>query len=79
MELTSLYYLVFISITLIIFNLISSKIKPTILIISSLLFIGLFSIDTLFVFLFGTLSTHFITTKMIRISNSLEKKSDVRP
>ena len=74
MELTSLYYLVFITITLIIFNLISNKIKPTILIISSLLFIGLFSIDTLFVFLFGTLSTHFITTKMIRISNSLEKK-----
>ena len=74
MELTSLYYLVFITITLIIFNLISNKIKPTILIISSLIFIGLFSIDTLFVFLFGTLSTHFITTKMFRISNSLEKK-----
>lgn len=74
MELTSLYYLVFITITLIIFNLISNKFKPTILIISSLLFIGLFSIETIFVFLFGSLSTYFLTNKMNLILSDFQKK-----
>ena len=74
MELTSLYYLVFVSITLILFSIISNKLKPTILIISSLLFIGTFSIDTIFIFLFGTLSTFFLTNKINQTSSNFRKK-----
>ena len=74
MELTSLYYLVFISITLILFSLLSNKLKPFILIVASLLFIGLFSLETIFVFLLGTLSTHFLTNKMCHTLSDFQKK-----
>ena len=74
MELTSLYYLAFVSFSLILFSLFSPKLKPTILIFSSLLFIGLFSIETIFIFLFGTLSTFFLTNKISQASSNLQKK-----
>ena len=75
MELTSLYYLVFITITLILFNFLSYKLKPSILTVTSLLFIGFFSFETIFLFLFGTLSTYFLTNKISLTSSNLEKKT----
>ena len=74
MELTSLNFLFFITITLIVFNFIPNKFKPNLLIISSLVFIGLFSVETIIVFLFGTLSTYYLTNKMNLISSDFQKK-----
>ena len=75
MELTSLYYFVFIIITLIVFSLLSNKYKQTILTAASLLFIGLFSVETIFFFLLGNLITHFLTNKMSQAVTNFQKKS----
>ena len=74
MEFTSIYYLIFITITLIFFRLCSSKIKPYLLILSSFIFIGLFTIESLLALLFGIISTHLIAKKIEDSKNEFQKK-----
>ncbi len=74
MEFTSIYYLIFITITLIFYRLCSFKVKPYILILSSFIFIGLFTIESLIALLFGIISTHLIAKKIDDCKNEFQKK-----
>jgi alginate O-acetyltransferase complex protein AlgI len=71
MEFTSIYYLLFLTITTIIYHTIQPKFKSICLIIFSCFFIGLHSFESLIIFFIGTLTTQLLA---LNIESKIQNK-----
>lgn len=71
MEFTSIYYLLFLTITTIIYHSIHPQFKTICLILSSVFFIGFHSFESLIIFFTGTITTQYLA---LRIESDKQKK-----